>query len=410
MPTFRNLTEDLMAADDTIVALQTKLTSFQARSPEQGGDGEEEKTEWLRTWLLAHGIADLELIRAPDTRVTSGSRPNLIAKIPGETQETVWIFAHTDVVDAGDRSAWTHDPWTVHREGDWLFGRGVEDNQQALVSTLILADALQRLGIVPRRTLGMVFMADEESGSAHGLGYVLEKRPELFSAKDIYLVPDFGSPDASVIEIAEKGACWYRIECTGKQCHASTPEKGVNAFVASSALALAVSEELPKLFSKSDPLFSPPVSTFVPSMPLTVTQGINIVPGKAIFHLDCRILPEIDETEVKKALENIAGDIARRYSVAVDIQTVQMQKASRAALNGPGEKVLKEAISAVYGNSPRLRGLGGGTVAAHLRHKGIAALVWSCITNTCHEPNERSSITATKKDSCVFAHMLDSTQ
>ncbi len=406
MPSFQDLTERLMSSDETIVELQTKLTAFQSRSPEQGGDGEKEKTEWILQWLREHGIADTTVLVSPDARVSSGGRPTLIAKIPGATDETLWIFSHTDVVDAGDRTAWTHDPWTVHREGDWLYGRGVEDNQQALVSSLLLAEGIAHLGLTLKRSLGLVFMADEESGSSHGLGYVLDTAPNLFSRDDIFLVPDFGSPDASIIEIAEKGSYWYRIECRGKQCHASTPEKGINAFVAASALAVAFAEQLPARFPKRDPLFSPQTSTFVPSMPLTVTQGINIVPGRAIFHLDCRVLPEIAETEIRKELESIAGDIASRYSVDVDILPVQAQKPSRTESNQPGEILLKQAIASVYECKPTLLGLGGGTVAAHLRHKGYPALVWSCITNTCHEPNERSSITATKKDSCVFAHML----
>ena len=44
--------------------------------------------------------------------------------------------------------------------------------------------------------------------------------------------------------------------------------------------------------------------------------------------------------------------------------------------------------------------------AALLRERGLPAVVWSCIANTCHQPNERSSITATLKDAQVFAHIL----
>ena len=37
---------------------------------------------------------------------------------------------------------------------------------------------------------------------------------------------------------------------------------------------------------------------------------------------------------------------------------------------------------------------------------GLAAAVWSCVENTCHQPNERSSITAAIKDAQVFTHIL----
>lgn len=51
-------------------------------------------------------------------------------------------------------------------------------------------------------------------------------------------------------------------------------------------------------------------------------------------------------------------------------------------------------------------GIGGGTVAALLRGQGLPPAVWSCIENTCHQPNERSSIRAALKDAQVFAHIL----
>ena len=67
---------------------------------------------------------------------------------------------------------------------------------------------------------------------------------------------------------------------------------------------------------------------------------------------------------------------------------------------------LKAAIARIYGVQAQAVGIGGATVAAFLRQKGLPAAVWGCLENTCHQPDERSSITATIKDSQVFAHIL----
>ena len=117
-----------------------------------------------------------------------------------------------------------------------LVGRGVEDNQQGLVSMLLLAEALHACDITPELSLGLVFMADEECGNNYGLAHVLERHAALpegerfLRADDFYIVPDSGSPTGADIEVAEKCLCWLKVDVSGVQCHASTPHKGRNAF------------------------------------------------------------------------------------------------------------------------------------------------------------------------------------
>ncbi|GHU96708.1 hypothetical protein AGMMS49974_11600 [Deltaproteobacteria bacterium] len=119
----------------------------------------------LQTALTACGVRDMQR--------TGGIRQNLVARVPGKSARTLWIFGHTDVVPPGDSTAWSSDPWTVRQAEDRLYGRGVEDNQHALAGMLILAEELHALRMRPRLTLGLVFMADEECGSDYGLGHLL---------------------------------------------------------------------------------------------------------------------------------------------------------------------------------------------------------------------------------------------
>ena len=69
----------------------------------------------------------------------------------------------------GEASLWATDPWTLHVDGDTLIGRGVEDNQQAIVSSLLVAEALKKFSVTPALSLGLLFAADEETGSKYGL-------------------------------------------------------------------------------------------------------------------------------------------------------------------------------------------------------------------------------------------------
>lgn len=391
---------------ERVVEMQSALTACKALGPDNGGQGEMDKVRQITAWLQACGLRDLIRVDAPDLRVPDGVRPNLVARLPGQSQRTLWLFGHTDVVPPGDATAWISDPWQVRREGDLLYGRGVEDNQQAIVCMLLLAEELSASHITPALGLGLVFMADEETGSAYGLGYLLEHAAHLFRPDDLFIVPDAGSPRADLIEVAEKSQLWLKIRTTGVQCHASTPHKGRNAFLAGADMALACHRELHAAFAAENSLFKPPRSTFVPGKHEANVPNINTVPGSDVFYVDCRLLPGVEPAAVLEKVRTLALETAERHGVDIEVSVVQEQAASAIAQDSPVVRALEKAVERVYGVLARPVGIGGATVAAFLRHRGFAAAVWSCIENTCHQPNERASISAALKDSQVFAHIL----
>lgn len=405
--TYTQIQSFLSEASSQVVALQKALTATKALGPENGGDGEWEKAQYIHSYLTKLNLAPISFCNAPDKRVSRGERPNLITRIPGQQKRTLWIFGHLDVVGVGDTNAWQSDPWDVTREGDWLYGRGVEDNQQAIVSMLLLAEALAKVRpSLPELSLGLVFMADEENGSKYGLSHILKQSPELFASDDIFLVPDFGSSNASMIEIAEKAQLWLKVVTRGTQCHASMPHLGKNAFLAGADLVTQLHGKLSGTFTQTNPLFNPPTSTFVPTRHEINVDAINILPGQDVFYLDCRVLPETEPEDVLACARMVADEVAARHHVQTTIEIVQLQRASSVSVSCPHIAHLQEAISTVYGCAAKAVGVGGGTVAAHLRECGYPALVWACLENTCHQPNERSSIAATCKDAQVFAHLL----
>ncbi len=396
----------LAQRDERVVELQSALTACKALGPDNGGRGELAKVRQIAGWLEACGVRDLQRVDAPDERVPDGLRPNLVARLPGADSRTLWLFGHTDVVPPGDPAAWTSDPWQVRREADWLYGRGVEDNQQAIVSMLLLAEELRRQEVTPALNLGLVFMADEESGSDYGLAHVLECASELFRPEDLYIVPDAGSPRGDLIEVAEKGQLWLKVRTTGVQCHASTPHKGRNALVAGADMVLACRQGLCDAFPQEDALFKPPCSTFVPTKHDANVPSVNILPGSDVFYLDCRLLPDVPQDAVLAEVRRLAATVAARHGVEITVDVEHAQPASAAPANSPVVRALERAVEQVYGVRARPVGIGGATVAALLRRKGLPAAVWACIQNTCHQPDERASISAARKDAQVFAHIL----
>ncbi len=370
-----------------MIALETLLTKIKALAPENGGQGEFEKAAALTQWLTEHGITDIQRFEAPDSRVQSGVRPSLVATIPGKSDDfTVWVMAHIDVVPAGELSLWNTDPWQVVEKDGRLYGRGVEDNQQGLVSGVFAALAFVKNGIVPAHTVKLLFMADEENGSKFGMQYLLREH-DLFRKNDIILVPDGGDPNGETVEIAEKHVLWIQLHTVGKQSHGSRPDLGKNACLAACDLALRL-HALEQVFDKKDPLFEPSYSTFSPTKSLSNVDGINIIPGDDVFCMDCRVLPCYTIEEVMAEVRRRCDAVEQQYGVKIEVTTPQAESSPATPVDAPVVKLLADAVKKVHGKTVRPIGIGGGTVAAYLRNKGFQAAVWSSLDETCHQPNE----------------------
>jgi len=156
------------------IELQRRLTAVPAIAPTSGGEGEAKKAALVRSYVEGLSLGEVTVIEAPDSRVPAGVRPNLVIRVPGKRRDTtVWVMAHLDVVPPGDLSKWESDPFTLRVDGDRIYGRGVEDNQQGICSALLAVRALKEEGLTPPCDIGLLFVADEETGSEYGISYVL---------------------------------------------------------------------------------------------------------------------------------------------------------------------------------------------------------------------------------------------
>lgn len=390
-----------------MVEMQFHLTSIPALSPENGGEGEYEKSRLLYSFLKETGISCIEEINAPDPRVPSGCRPNILATLPGNNLgRTVWILTHMDIVPPGDLTAWTRDPYQGYVKDGKVFGRGTEDNQQDLVASLFAAKAFLDEGIVPEANIGLAFVADEETSSQAGLAYVLADPKSPFLKSDLIVVPDAGDEKGSSIEVAEKSILWLKITTVGQQCHASKPSLGKNAFLAASHLVVRL-QDLSQVFGVVDQLYDPPISTFQPTKKESNVPNINTIPGQDVFYLDCRVLPDYSLEEVIAAIRSMAEEIEHRFAVTVGIEPVQyLQAPPPTPVEAPVVLALKRAIADVYKVSSSPAGIGGGTVAAYFRRRGYQAAVWCKVAQTAHQPDEYCTIENMVGNAKVFAHLF----
>lgn len=399
---------------EAMVELQKQLTSRPALNPETGGKGEWEKANFLENWLEKHGLGPARHFDTPDDRVPGGSRPNFIVSLGGQHgAPTTWVMTHLDVVPAGERQSdgtcagWDSDPFTVRREGDRLYGRGVEDNQQSMVASIFAALAVRNGDLPPPGPVNLLFVSAEETGSEYGLKWLLHEHEDLFSTDDIILVPDGGRDDGTLIEIAEKSVLWVTFRIHGEQTHGSSPHLGRNAFRAGIKLAERLDEELHARFDLTDEVFCPPESTFEPTRHPANVPNVNTVPGKEVFSFDCRVLPDVDLDDVIECMRSNMREIDDRMGTETELELDnRLQAPPPTPHDAPAVGMLQEAIKDVYNEQAEPRGIGGSTVAAYFRQRGYPAVVWSRILATAHQANECCLIPNMVGDAKVFARIF----
>lgn len=391
---------------DEMVETLLEFIRVPAIGPENGGDGESKKADKLVKTLASMGFDKIEKHEAPDERVPSKKRPNVIAYTAGEkTSETLWIVTHMDIVPSGEESLWTvTKPFEPMVKDGKVYGRGSEDNMQSMFASIFAVKALKNLGIKPKRTVGLCFVADEETESEFGIRYLIKKG--LFKPSDLVVVPDGGNADGSFIEIAEKGVLWFRIRVLGKQTHASTPGKGLNAHRIGMQYALALDKMLHEKYSKKDEYFDPPENTFEPTKKEKNVDAVNIVPGEDVAYFDCRVLPRYDLRKVFEDVQTSAKDFEKKTGAKIETEIVHKTIAPKPTpANAKIVTMLEQALKHVRGKKPIVGGIGGGTCAAYFREANIPAVVWSTVEEIAHQPNEFAIIENLVNDAKIFAYL-----
>ena len=404
---FKRLSQRIDSYREAMIELQIALSAHPAVGPENGGEGELLKANFLKDRLIQLGFKNFRHYDAKDSRVPSGIRPNFVTTIEGKNKKRViWIITHMDIVPPGELRLWSQDPYRAYVKDGNIFGRGVEDNQQDMVASIFAAKALIDEGLMPENSINLAFVSDEETSSNMGLYYMIDSRDNLFNNDDLIVVPDSGNSEGSLIEVAEKSMLWLCFKTKGKQCHGSNPQLGNNAFVAASHLVTKL-VKLKKLFPRIDPLFDPPQSTFEPTKKEANVGNINTIPGEDIFYMDCRVLPEYDLQDVLSAIQKIVRGVEKKFKVQIEISTQQyVQSATPTSPDASVVAALSEAIAAVYNIKTFAGGVGAGTVASYIRKKNYPVAVWSKTDQKAHQPDENCTIENMVGNAKVFAYLF----
>ncbi|MGA1793487.1 MAG: M20 family metallo-hydrolase [Thermoplasmatota archaeon] len=402
----QELFEHIGSLREEMIGFLSRMISAPAVGPLSGGSGETEKARLIEDFLRSIGLDDIVHFDVKDNSVPSGKRPNFKVRLKGqESGRRIVVITHMDVVPPGDLGAWDSDPFEAKVRDGRITGRGAEDNGQALTASIFALKAIKELGITPAHEIALFFVSDEEETNEKGMGHLVSEG--LIDGDDLILVPDHGEPTGTMIELVEKSLLWVKVAVRGRQCHASMPDLGINAFRASMIFGSRVDRVLHEKFDARDDSFDHPFSSFEPTKKEAGVSGVNVLPGEDVFYFDCRLLPGITFDEVLAEMRRVADKVEEETGTTIELGTSLRETTLHPTPSGAEiVKRLSEAIASATGKVPKTWGIGGGTCAAILRNIGLEVAVWETVLNQAHAPNEHILIDNMISDCKVMAALF----
>ena len=346
----------LLDIDELIATAQALIRCPSVNPP---GD-EREAAAVLAVELEKVGAHEIRTIEAAD------GRHSILARWGTPSGRVLAWNGHTDVVPAGDESAWRYPPFEGRVADGRLWGRGAVD-MKGPIAAFVHALALLRRARTPiAGELEISFAADEETGGRYGTGYLAEQG--LLRPADAGICSEPSSLDALV---AARGRLWVEIAATGVGAHASQPDLGRNAVRA----ILKVAEQLEAIELPADahPLVG--AATLTPTM-IAGGESPNSVPASAVLTIDRRFLPDEPVADVRAQIDAAVRRVARSEDLEIRVIERACFEASEIAADSEIAKVAQDATQAAVGRRPAIGGMPGSTDARFFVAAGTPMLIF----------------------------------
>ena len=257
---------------------------------------------------------------------------NLIVRRRYGSGPTIALNAHGDVVPPGD--GWTHDPYGGEIVDGCMYGRATAVSKGDFASFTFAVRALESLGRPLAGGVELHFTYDEEFGGELGPGWLLQQG---LTQPDLLIAAGFSYE----VVTAHNGCLQMEVTVHGKMAHAAIPASGVDALQGAVHIlnALYAQNALYQHITSSVEGITHP---YLNVGRIEGGTNTNVVPGKVIFKLDRRMIPEENPADVEATIRQVIADATIPFpGVSVEIKRLLMARALRPL---PGNQALVEAI------------------------------------------------------------------
>ena len=331
------------------------------------------------------------------------SLTNLIVRRNYGPGITIALNAHGDVVPPGE--GWTQDPYGGAIVDGHVYGRASAVSKSDFASFTFAVRALEALDIPLHGSVELHFTYDEEFGGEMGPGWLLRNK---LTKPDLLIAAGFSYE----VVTAHNGCLQMEVTVHGKQAHAAIPESGVDALQGAVQIlnALYAQNALYKSITSKVAGISHP---YLNVGRIEGGTNTNVVPGKVMFKLDRRMIPEENPVEVEAAIRQVIANTARACpGISVDIKRLLLANAMKPlAGNQPLVDAIQKHGQAVFGEPIPAMGTPLYTDVRLYAEAGIPGVIYGAGPRTVLESNakradERLALEDLRRATQVIARTL----
>ena len=349
-----------------------------------------------------------------------GPRPdkhNVVARIRGKGGATagkpLLLLAHLDVVEAL-KADWSpeFDPFKFTEKDGYYYARGTADDKA--MASIFVANVfrMKQDGYVPDRDIIIALTADEESGPANGVDWLIKNHPELVDAALVIneggggVLRD-GKPLFNGVQATEKVTTNLTLRATNRGGHSSVPRDDNAITALADALAKVGRYKFPielnditrTFFARTasletpemgramkalvanpndaaavavvtrDPRYNSMLRTTCVATRLTGGHATNALPQLAEANINCRLYPTASAAAVRDEFVKLIADT----SVQVIIRS-QRTAAPVAALTPDVLQPITRITREMFGDIPVIPTMStGATDSRFFRTLGVPA-------------------------------------
>lgn len=369
------------------VALTAELIRCPSVTPAEGG-----AIQLLDTLLTQAGFRT--------RRVDRNGIANLFARW-GETGPVLGFNGHTDVVPAGDVSAWRHGgPFSGVVSDGMIHGRGAADMKSGVAA--FVAAAVDLISATPPR--GSVIIAitgDEEGDGVDGTRAILDWMAEQDERMDHCLVGEPTCPEVmgEMIKIGRRGSMTAYLTAYGTQGHSAYPDRAKNPLP---ALVRLLDRLAGRTLDTGTAHFS--ASTLAITTIDTGNPANNVIPASTRATVNIRFNDAHCSTDLAAWIEEEADIVAAEFGIGI---AARFSISGESFVTPPGafSDLVSRAVAAETGRTPELS-TSGGTSDARFIKDHCPVVEVGLVGATMHQVNEHVKVADIEQLSAIYRRIL----
>jgi succinyl-diaminopimelate desuccinylase len=327
---------------------------------------------------------------------------NLYARI-GSSAPHISFAGHTDVVPAGDETAWSHGAFSGDVKDGLLYGRGAVDMKGGIAcSVAAVLDYLGSHGGKPKGSISFLITGDEEDVAVNGTVKLLQWVAERGDKLDHCVLGEPSNVEVlgDCIKIGRRGSQSGTLHVEGIQGHVAYPQRANNPVPDISRLIVALSDE---------PLDRGSAQFQASNLEFTSVDvgntATNVIPGQARAKFNIRFNDNHNHESLRQLVEE---RLAKAAGNRIRARIVWEPSNSNVFVTKPGAftDLAVAAIEEVTGRKPELS-TSGGTSDARFISRYCPVIEFGLVGQTMHQIDERTPVSDLEKLTKIYRGVLD---